>query len=83
MHYFLFDWNLCSYLKVGRRSLILEVGCGFISLLCWEFSKASAAMWLNPKDSRVFHKKANVPIVMIANKLQASMRDQGPLEQGT
>ena len=31
-----------------------------------------------PKDERVFHKKANVPIVMIANKLQASMRDQGP-----
>lgn len=28
-----------------------------------------------PKDSRVFHNKANVPIVMIANKLQASMRD--------
>lgn len=31
-----------------------------------------------PKDSRVLHKKANVPIVMIANKLQAIMRDQGP-----
>lgn len=31
-----------------------------------------------PKDSRGFHKKANVPIVMIANKLQVSMRDQEP-----
>ena len=53
MHYFLFDWNLCSYLKVGRRSLLLEVGCGFISLLCWEFSKASAAKYLLARGTRV------------------------------
>lgn len=83
MNYFLFDWNLCSYLKVGHRSLILEVGCGFISLLYWEFSKTSAVMRLNPVDSRIFHNKANAPVVMTANKLHASKRDHGPLEQDT